>query len=235
MRAVIVDDERLARRELRLMLVEIGGVEVVGEADSVRTGVAAVEEQQPDLLFLDIQLEGQTGFDLVEQIATGPRIIFVTAYDAYALRAFEVNALDYLLKPIRLERLQQAVRRVVPEASRPAVERLDLADRLMVELQGRAQFVRVGDIAFIQAAGDYSEATLRTGQRHLLLKSMKEWEERLPEAHFARIHRSTIVNLDQVESVEAPWTAGWLVKLRELPATFPVSRRYWTKLRSRFR
>jgi two-component system LytT family response regulator len=170
--------------------------------------------------------------------------VFVTAFDAFALRAFEVNALDYLLKPINPQRLAQAVDRLTagavdalgsaprtPAASPP---RLTLDDRLFVEAYGRSRFLPVSSVVSITAEGDYSQIQTSEGERWLVLKSLREWERRLPSQHFARIHRSMIVNLACVERLESAFNRGYLVHLRGLAAPVPMSRRRATVLKTRF-
>ncbi|HXG67689.1 MAG TPA: LytTR family DNA-binding domain-containing protein [Blastocatellia bacterium] len=235
-RAIIVDDERLARKELRSLLAEHAGVEVVGEADSVARAVEIIRAEGPDVVFLDIQMPGETGFTLLEKIEPAFKIIFVTAYDAYAIRAFEVNALDYLLKPINPERLAHAIERLREGApARPVgAHKLEYEDRLFLEVDERSRFVKVSAIEFISAAGDYSEIFTADGQKSLVLKSLKEWEERLPEKYFARIHRSTIINLEYVERVESWFNRSYRIYLRNIAEPFVMSRRYAARLKLRF-
>ncbi|HMV51687.1 MAG TPA: LytTR family DNA-binding domain-containing protein [Blastocatellia bacterium] len=239
-RAIIVDDERLARRELRSLLAEHPCIEIAGEAESVNQALEVARAIEPDVIFLDIKMPGQmpgaSGFDLVEQLDVTCRVIFVTAYDAYALRAFEVNALDYLLKPINPDRLAAALARLTANEPAPAqaARKLDYTDRLFLEIGERAQFLKLDRIVCLRAAGDYSELVTTDGKTSLVLKSLKEWEERLPEKHFARIHRSTIVNLEYVERIEGWFNRAYQIYLRQLPEPLPVSRRYAAQLKQKF-
>ncbi len=235
-RAIIVDDERLARRELRSLLAEHPYIEIAGEAESAAQALELARAVEPDVIFLDIKMPGASGFDLVEQLDVPCRVIFVTAYDAYALRAFEVNALDYLLKPINPERLAAALARLTANDAAPAQtpRKLDYTDRLFLEMDERAQFLKLDRIVCLRAAGDYSELVTTDGKTSLILKSLKEWEERLPEKHFARIHRSTIVNLDYVERIEGWFNRSYRIYLRQLPEPLPVSRRYAAQLKQKF-
>jgi len=245
LRAVVIDDERLARRELRGLLAAHEAIEVVGEAASEAEALELIARVQPEVLFLDVQLCPGTGFDLLDRITQPLRVVFVTAFDAFALRAFEVNALDYLLKPINPQRLAQAIERLTAtdaSSSAPATRaasaapppRLTLDDRVFVEAYGRSRFLPVASVVSVTAEGDYSQIQTSDGERWLVLKSLREWERRLPAQHFARIHRSMIVNLACVERLESALSRGYLVHLRGLTTPVPMSRRRATILKTRF-
>ena len=258
LRAVVIDDERLARRELCALLRVHDAIEVVGEAASAVQAMEMIATLRPDVLFLDVQLNPGTGFDLLEQVEQPVRTVFVTAFDAFALRAFEVNALDYLLKPINPQRLAQAVERLTaasgtePAAGRAASAstpsmpstlstpsiapptRLTMDDRLFVEAHGRSRFLPVVSVVSITAEGDYSQIQASDGTRWMMLKSLREWERRLPSQHFARIHRSMIVNLACVERLERAFNRGYLVYLRGLASPVPMSRRRATIIKTLF-
>jgi two-component system LytT family response regulator len=243
LRAVVIDDERLARRELCALLRVHDAIEVVGEAASAAEALERVARLRPDVLFLDVQLNPGTGFDLIERLDHPVRLVFVTAFDAFALRAFEVNALDYLLKPINPQRLAQAVERLEAAADATAgttapaptpASRLTFEDRLFVEAHGRSRFLPVSGVVRITAEGDYSQIHSSDGERWLVLKSLREWEQRLPPQHFARIHRSMIVNLACVERLESAFSRGYLVYLRGMSSPVPMSRRRATVLKTLF-
>lgn len=233
-RVVIVDDERLARSELRSLLVEHSELDIVGEADSVSAAAEVIALEKPDVVFLDIQLGGETGFDLLELIRPEPAIIFVTAYERHALRAFEVNALDYLLKPVTPERLVAAIDKLeIPRPDSAPTGPLDYEDRLLLRLDDHLAFLRVDTIKCIAAAGDYSYVLTSDGKRRLVHKSLKEWEHRLPENFFLRIHRSTIVNMEHVRRLE-PWSNySYLVYVEGLDEPLVMSRRYAGKAKDR--
>jgi two-component system, LytTR family, response regulator len=237
LKAVIVDDERLARNKLRLMLAKHPEIQVVGEADSARLAREAIEALKPDVIFLDIQMPGETGFDLLASVSSSFKFVFVTAFDEYAIRAFEVNALDYLLKPVNPDRLARSVERLT--AARAAVEdgrkALDYDDHLFLTLDDRSTFLKVSRIQCILAAGPYSDVVTSDGRRAMVLKPMKEWEGRLPEKYFMRIHRSTIINLEYVERVEKWFNYSFQVYLRGITEPFTISRRYATRLKERLR
>jgi two-component system LytT family response regulator len=232
--AILVDDERLARRELRSMLAEHEMIEVAGEAETVAQAAELIEVKKPDVLFLDIQLPGETGFDLLERISPACKVIFVTAFDAYAIRAFEVNALDYLLKPINPARLAQALERLMTQAPAAPVRALEYEDRLFIEVDERSRFLKVSDIVVISAMGDYSQIFSSDGQKSLVLKPLKDWEERLPAKHFTRIHRSTIINVEYVERLESWFNRSYRIHLRQMAEPLVMSRRYAARFKTTF-
>jgi two-component system LytT family response regulator len=234
-KTIIVDDERLARREMRGLLSEFDEIIVAGEAENLAEAVDLIQREKPDVVFLDIQLSGENGFDLLEKIERNFKLIFVTAFDAYAIRAFEVNALDYLLKPVNPERLAKAIERLNKKNdSKNELRPLEFDDRIFLELGARSVFLKVCDISHINAAGDYSEIWTIDKRKLLLEKSLREWEERLPEKHFLRIHRQTIINLEEIEHIESWFNRTFQIRLKNYRENFPVSRRYSVKLKNRF-
>jgi two-component system LytT family response regulator len=235
-KAIIVDDERLARKELTSMLGEFDNVELIGEADSVASATDLINSSSPDVIFLDIQMPGESGFELANKTDLDAKIIFVTAYDEYALRAFEVNALDYLMKPINPKRLKQAVDRILESADEKPEEgkKLNYDDNLFIPLNSKFRFVKVSSILSIKSAGDYSEVITSDGTKGLVLKSMKEWESRLPEKYFTRIHRSTIINMEYVDKLEEWFNNSYRIYLKSIKEPFIISRRYAAKLKERF-
>ena len=230
LRAVIVDDERLAREQLRRMLARCSGVLVVGEAEDPRGAVERVRHLEPDVVFLDINLAGESAFEILEHIDASVRIVFVTAYDEYAIRAFEVNACDYLLKPVRKQRLETALRRLRDRSDRdpsdrdpsdrdrprPAPEVTPLApdDYVLLTTGHHSSFLKVKNIARIESEAPYSRVYARDGKKSLVLKSLKQWQQRLPGTAFVRIHRSTIVNVDCVDRIEGSANHRFQVFLR---------------------
>lgn len=238
-KAIIVDDERLARKELRSLLGENAEIQIVGEASSVSEAIRLIEKEQPEVVFLDIQLSGETGFDLLENIEAEFKTVFVTAYDAYAIRAFEVNALDYLLKPVNPERLRQAIEKLSetdPSEVRAvsSLRPLEFDDRLFLPIGERSIFLKINTISHILAAGDYTEVFTVDRKKFLTNKPLREWEDRLPEKHFTRIHRSAIVNLERVERVESWFKRSFQIYLQNQAEPFTVSRRFAAKLKEKF-
>jgi two-component system LytT family response regulator len=238
LRAIIVDDERLARRELARLLGAHEEVSLVGEADSVDAAVGLIAGTDPDVVFLDIQMPRRSGFELLDACDVRGRIVFVTAHDVHAIRAFEVNALDYLMKPVHPERLAVAVARLVAAAAPPAppVARLEPDDHLFLTEGRGARFVRVRSIACIRGADDYAEVVLAEGgARVLSARPLREWEARLPAKLFARVHRTAIVNLEQVERIERTGAGddGFRIWLRGLAGdAVPLSRRHAARLKA---
>ena len=233
--ALIVDDERLARKDLISLLRPYAQVSVIGEADSVPSAVKAIQKLNPDVIFLDIQMPGDSGFDLLEKTDIEAHIIFVTAYDEYAIRAFEVNALDYLLKPVNPDRLAKALEKLESrdQETRTRTQRLDYEDRLFLMLGRHFKFLKVKAILAISAAGDYSEVISSDGTKGLALKSMKEWETRLPMQNFIRIHRSTVINMEFIDRIEEWFNYSFRVYLKGVEEPYVISRRYATRLKER--
>lgn len=235
-KTIIVDDERLARKEMRRLLAEFEEISIVGEAENLSETVDLIEKETPHIVFLDVQLANENGFDLLEKVVQNFKLIFVTAFDAYAIRAFEVNALDYLLKPVNPERLAKAIERLHKEKP---LEKFDFRlfefdDRIFLELGEKSLFLKVCDVSYINSSGDYSEVFTVSGKKILLEKSLREWEMRLPEKHFLRIHRQTIINLEQIERIETWFNRTFQIHLKNFPEPLAVSRRYAVKLKSKF-
>jgi two-component system LytT family response regulator len=239
LQAIIVDDERLARRELAGLLRAHPEISVAGEAASVDDAAQLVRRVDPDLVFLDIQMPKRSGFELLEAADVRGRIVFVTAHDVHAIRAFEVNALDYLLKPVHPARLALAIQRLAATAgaaraarAEPPAATLELDDHLFLSEGRAARFVRVRAIVCIRGAGDYTEVALPDGKQLLSSRPLREWEARLPPQSFARVHRTAIVNLEQVERVERTTDDAFSVFVRGVATPVPMSRRHAARLRS---
>ena len=232
--------QRLAgreERELKQLLEEAHceQLQVVGDAATVREAAALLRVHDPDVVFLDIHLTGESGFDLLPLLDRSVTVVFVTAFDRYAIRAFEVNALDYLLKPVVPRRLASTLARLRRPAATDSAEppTLDYDDRLFLRLDGHMAFVRVRDIVVLRAAGDNSVLHLADGRRARARKSLREWVDRLPERDFVRIHRSTVVNLGFVERLEEWSHFSYRVYLRGLAEPLQMSRRWGARVRSR--
>jgi two-component system LytT family response regulator len=235
-KTVIIDDERLARKEMHRLLAEFDEIDVVGEAENLSEAVELITNEKPKIVFLDVQLSNENGFDLLEKIKPNFKLIFVTAFDDYAIRAFEVNALDYLLKPVNPERLEKAISRLKEEKQdeKPELRPLEFEDRIFLELGERSIFLKVSEISHINAAGDYSEI-FTVGKRKLLIeKPLREWEDRLPAKHFLRIHRQTIINLEEIDTIETWFNRTFQVRLKTFAQPLAVSRRYAIKLKNKF-
>lgn len=231
--AIVVDDERLARAELILMLKKFDNICIVGEADSVDVAIRQIEKHNPDLIFLDIQMPGKSGFDLLDTINIDAKIIFVTAYDEYAIRAFEVNAIDYLPKPVSEERLAKTIERIINCTSHISLplKKLKYTDRLFIELGMQIRFLKISEIVLIAAEGDYSMVFLTNGTKGLVSKSLKEWEDRLPEDFFCRIHRSSIINTEYIDRIDKYYNNSYKVCLKGIKEPFIISRRFAKKIK----
>ena len=235
LKAVIIDDERLARVKLRRLINNHPNIHIVGEADRVTAGINLIETEKPNVIFLDIQMPNETGFDLLDQIKTDAKIIFVTAFDEYAIRAFEVNALDYLLKPINPDRLAEAIDRLSSaKLSESPQESLEYDDFFFLNTKEESKFIKVSLIKCIIAADVYSELLTYKNEKFLLSKPLNEWETQLPRKNFIRIHRSTIVNLEYVKKVEKWFNYSYRMHLRGVNEPFVISRRYATKIKGKF-
>jgi two-component system, LytTR family, response regulator len=236
LRTLLVDDERLARAELRSMLASHPEITVTGEADRVRAAVQAIRTSKPDVVFLDIQMPGESGFELLEQVEVPLKVIFVTAFDKHALRAFEVNAVDYLMKPVHPQRLARAIERVrKPETERSgSLRKLSYEDRVFLTSSGRARFLPVSQVVCAMGADDYAELVTADGHKVLSSRTLKDWEARLPERQFVRVHRSAIINLEYVETVEVTDSGSYQVRMRSFPTPISISRRYAAMLKERF-
>jgi two-component system, LytTR family, response regulator len=232
MKALIVDDERLARAELRRLLAAHPEIEIVGEAQNGEEALAQIEKLAPALLFLDIQMPGVGGFDLLERLDDMPQVIFTTAYDQYAIQAFEVSALDYLLKPIAPARLAAALAKVRPRAD-PAVTDSRAAlrplERVFVRDGDRCWIVGVPEIFLLESEGNYTRVCFGA-ERPLIRRSLNVMEEQLDPALFFRANRQQIVNLKWIDKLDLSVAGGLIVTLRG-GRTVEMSRRQSIRLR----
>lgn len=234
--AIIVDDERLARNVLKNLLADFPEIYVAGEAGNIESAVELIEKINPDIVFLDIQMPVNDGFELFNRIKINFHVVFVTAYDEYAIRAFEVNVLDYLLKPVKKERLQDTVKRIVgSKQAEQASERLDINDKIFLTVEGYKKFIELSEIIKISACKDYSLVYMLCGNEFKVLKTMKEWETILPEKHFARIHRSHIINCDKIVKLEPAPKSTYKIYLSDNQSPLSVSRNYAPLFKKKFK
>ncbi len=221
MKALLIDDERLARNELRRLLAAHPDIEIVGEATDVDDALDKVAALQPGLLFLDVQMPGADGFSLLERLEPPlPAVIFTTAYDEFAVKAFEFNALDYLLKPVDPNRLIAALERLRAREASPAgsasplpAARLSLEDKVFVREGDRCWFVPVKNIRLLESEGNYTRLHF-DDQKPQLFRSLTAMEERLDPRNFFRANRKQVINLTWVEGIEPWFSGGLLVKLK---------------------
>lgn len=233
MRTLIVDDERLARNELKRLLEPYSKIEIIGEAANAEEALVLIDDLQPELLFLDIQMPGKNGFELLSSIeGKSPEVIFTTAYDEYAIKAFEYNALDYLLKPIDTDRLKETIHRIeenqaLPEVSPLNHERVEKIlgenDQVFVKDGEKCWFVKLGKVRLFESMGNYVRLHF-DDQKPLVLKSLNNLEERLDSGTYFRANRKHIINLHWIEKIE-PWFSGGLLVTLQGGDKIEISRR----------
>lgn len=219
MKALVIDDERLARKELISLLDNYSKIEIVGEAVNADDAIEKISALNPELLFLDIQMPGKNGFELLEELDIVPKVIFTTAYDEYALKAFEVNALDYLLKPIRKERLDECIEKLVLEeqVEKPTESteeyKLSQKDQVFVKDGDKCWFVRLSDVRLFESDGNYIKVYF-DNFKPMIHKSLNALDKKLDDRSFFRASRKHIINLSWVENIESWFNGGLLVKMK---------------------
>jgi two-component system LytT family response regulator len=250
-RVLIADDEELARHRIRDLMAEHTEFKIIGEASDGAEAVTMIREIEPDLVILDVQMPHLNGFEVVSRVGVDhmPAVVFATAYDSYALQAFESNALDYLLKPIGAERLAVAIGRARSRIAQPAQERLDpkfvewlarysspstaYRERISIREGSHLTPVRVADLIWIEGADNYLRLHVSSGKSYMLRSRMRDFEQTLNPRHFARVHRSAIINVDAVERIES-WGLGEYLFLMRGGTKVPSSRRYKDVIRDVF-
>lgn len=209
MKAIVVDDSRLARNELKRLLKDFDNVQVIGEAANAMEAIEKIEAEKPDLVFLDIQMPGKNGFELLEELEFIPDVIFTTAYDEYAIKAFEYNALDYLLKPVQKDRLAGAINKVVEKKEKHEHfegDRIGPDDQVFVKDGDRCWFVQLANVRLFEVDGNYTKIYFED-QRPMIPRTLNYLESRLDPKTFFRANRQQIINLKWVERIE-PWFSG---------------------------
>ncbi|MEX2115912.1 MAG: LytTR family transcriptional regulator DNA-binding domain-containing protein [Bacteroidota bacterium] len=244
-RTLIIDDEQLARERLLSLLESDPDIEIIGECSSGKEAIAAIKSESPDLVFLDVQMPEGDGFDVLESIDfhTMPIVVFVTAYDQYAIRAFDVHALDYLLKPFDQNRFEQALVRAKSEVvlrnntnvNQKLLSMLEHIeshkknlDRILVKSSGKVFFLKFDEIDWVESAGNYVKLYVGS-ESHLLRETMSEMERKLGNEKFVRIHRTVIVNLDRIKELQ-PWFNGEYIVILNNGMKLTASRGYKKKL-----
>lgn len=235
---LIVDDERLAREDLKSLLKNEDRLELIGEAQNAFDGIEMINSLKPDLVFLDIQMPGMTGIGMLQELHEMPYIVFTTAYDEYAIKAFELDALDYILKPIDPERLSETLKRVTSqddfEAKDIVIERdiLGPDDRVFLKESEKCFLIEINKIRYFESDGNYVKVNF-DNEKIMILRSLNYLEKKLDINHFFRVNRQNIVNLDLIEKIE-PWFNGGLQLTLTSGERFEVSRRQSSKLREVF-
>ncbi len=237
MKAIIIDDERLARLELRKLLQEFPEIEVIDEAVNADEAISKIEATHPDLIFLDIQMPGKTGFDMLAELDKAPHVIFTTAHHEFALKAFEVNALDYLMKPVEPKRLADAIQKLQISENKEIRSETEFTnnsilsenDQVFVKDGERCWFVKLSDIRLFESVGNYAKVFF-ANNKPLILKSLNALEERLDEKIFFRANRKHIVNLRMIEKIEPYFNGGLLLDMKG-GEKIEVSRRQTVKFK----
>jgi two-component system LytT family response regulator len=232
-RTILVDDERLARNELKKILNDFPEIDILDEAVNVADAIEKIEQHKPDLIFLDIQMPGQkTGFDLLEVLEHTPKVVFTTAYNEFAIKAFEFNALDYLLKPIETHRLSDAIQKVkrsIEKETHQLQNQLGVQDQVFVKDGERCWFVKLGEVRLFESVGNYAKVFFN-GNKPLILKSLNALEERLDPKVFFRANRKHIINLQMITKIDNQYNGGLKVTLQG-GEEIEVSRRQAVKFR----
>jgi len=236
MRTIIVDDERLAREELKLMLSGYPELELIGEYQNAFEAREAIDRDNPDLVFMDIQMPGESGLELLEKIDNPPRTVFVTAYDEHAIKAFELHAYDYLMKPIDPERLAELYNRLKEENKTPASvennQRLSSGDNILIRDGEKVWFIKADIIRYFESEGNYVKVHFQKF-RPLILRSLNSLEERMDPKQFFRANRKYIINLNQIAKIES-WFNGGLQVEMSCGTKIEISRRQTIRFKDQF-
>jgi two-component system LytT family response regulator len=224
LRTLIIDDERLAREELKSLLKQYDEIDIIGEAKNGEEAILMIKDLKPELIFLDISMPGMTGFEMLKQLEEIPKVIFVTAYDEFALKAFEINALDYILKPVDPNRLQESVKKINQkeedfisklEGQTSRKDRqLTLSDSVFIKDGEKTWFIELNRIRMLESDGNYVKVYF-DGYRPLLLRSLNSFEERLDPEYFFRANRKFIINLKWISTIENWFNGGLMIELKE--------------------
>lgn len=235
MKVIIVDDERLARQELKSMLSTFPNMEIVSECNDAESAIEVINQMKPDVVFLDIQMPGKTGFDVLEELTAVPHVVFVTAHDEFAIKAFEVNALDYLLKPVQPARLADAIKKLNENIQQDTGTRtqgehvLSENDQVFVKDGEKCWFVKLSDVRLFESEGNYVRIYFNQN-KPLILRSLNYLDERLDQKIFFRASRKHLINLRWVDSIEQWFNGGLMVKLKG-GEQVEISRRQAVKLK----
>ncbi|MDP4865551.1 MAG: LytTR family DNA-binding domain-containing protein [Crocinitomicaceae bacterium] len=223
-KTLIIEDERLAREELKLLLKDYLEIEIIGEAKNGEEGLQKIKEEKPDLLFLDVSMPGMTGFEMLKHLEEIPRVIFITAYDEYAMKAFEVNALDYILKPVDPDRLKEAIAKLTApeddfisnqaESLSRKNRQLTLNDRVFIKDGEKCWFIELSKVRMLESEGNYVKVYF-DNFKPLILRSLNSFEDRLDSEYFFRANRKFIINLNWVSNIENWFNGGLQVELRD--------------------
>jgi two-component system LytT family response regulator len=242
-KSVVVDDVDMMRVTLKKVLDGFPNIEIIGEASDYESAKQLINDTKPELVFLDIDLNGLTSIDLLNEINCSPKIIFITSHPDFAIKAFELNAVDYILKPISADRLRRAIDRVTEMGAEPmegsimdeSQERFKADQIILLNFDSKLTFIKVQDINYIEAFGNYTKIYMNDGKLSITYNSIKNWDNRLPNDVFIQIHRSSIVNLLNVVKIEK-WTndTGRLF-LKGVEKPFEISRSYFFQIKKKYK
>ena len=232
MKAVIIEDEPLAVENLKYYLKDYP-IEIVGSAYRINEAAKLIKKENPEIVFLDINLSGEDGFDLLEKIEINFKLVFVTAYNEFAVRAFEVNALDYIMKPLSKKRIDKTIQRLFKNPNLENTNRYDINDVIFLSSDERASFVKVRDIVYIEADSSYSNLYLSDETFKVASKTLKKWESILPENEFLRVHRSFLLNINYIDKVHKRRNGTFKVVVSKSKNSIDISRRCAASLRTR--
>jgi two-component system LytT family response regulator len=239
-KTIVIDDERLAREELKKILLDYPEIEVIGEAVNAEDGIEKIKELQPDLIFLDVSMPGMSGFDMLKHLDEVPNVVFVTAHDEFALKAFENNALDYILKPVSNERITQVVKKIALEEQAEhnrllderKERRLKATDKVFIKDGDKCWFIELNQIRMLESDGNYVKVYFDSF-RPMILRSLNAFEERLDPEQFFRANRKYIINLQHIVSIENWFNGGMKVELSK-GEKIEISRRQAIRFREVF-
>lgn len=239
-KSVIVDDVESMRAVLKKLLSNFEQIKVVGEASDYDEAKTIILEEKPDLLFLDVDLNGLTSIDLLSNLDYKPKVIFITSHADYAIKAFEMNAVDYLLKPISLERLTKAIEKISTSENNgnwidPSGEKFGIDHIILLSFDSKLCFVKIKDIDYIEAYGNYTKVYLTDGKLSITYNSIKNWDVKLPEDVFIQIHRSTIINLLNVTKIEKWANDTGRLYLKGIEKPFEISRSYFFQIKKKYK
>lgn len=239
-RAIVLDDEPLARQDLIYQLRAHIEIEVVAEVETVEEAIEAINEHKPDIVFLDVNLVEETSFRLFDEVEVNFAPIFVTAFSEYAVNAFDVEAFDYLVKPVKTERLAQTILRFKEKWVKSSssennkdLNKLTYDQQLPIKIDNEIKVFLISSLIYIVAAGDYTQLYITTGEKPLVLKPISKWEEILPSEQFFRIHRSAIININYVEKLEQPLPKKYLIYMKNISEPLNVSRNLSKEIKKR--
>lgn len=231
MKAVIIEDEPLAIDNLKHYLKDYP-IDIVGSAYRIDESIKLIKKEKPDVVFLDINLSGENGFDLLDKVELNFKLVFVTAYDEYAVRAFEVNALDYIVKPLSKNRIEKTINRLLENDTIDKEEKkFSINDIIFLSEVNKASFVKIKEICCVEAEGCYSKIFLNDRKEKTITKTLKKWEDILPGNEFIRVHRSYLLNINYIDEIKKRSNGTLIVGLKNIDKQIDISRRYASELR----